>query len=82
METPEFAKRASYYLGQLNAIHPFREGNGRAQNELLRHLAHRNKMNLSWSGVTHEQLYEAARRSYLKGDNTGFERILHDALET
>ena len=33
MELPQFAKRASYHLGQLNAIHPFREGNGRAQNE-------------------------------------------------
>lgn len=79
MELPQFAKRASYHLGQLNAIHPFREGNGRAQNEFLRHLAHRNKMNLSWSGITHDQLYEAARRSYRQGDNSGFERILLEA---
>ena len=63
MEPPQFAKRAPYSLGQLNAIHPFRKGYERAQNEFLRHLAHRNKMNLSWSGITHDQIYEAARRS-------------------
>jgi cell filamentation protein len=27
----EYAKRASLFLAELNAIHPFREGNGRAQ---------------------------------------------------
>ena len=25
----KFAERAAYYLGELNAVHPFREGNGR-----------------------------------------------------
>lgn len=27
----EFIVRADHFLGELNAIHPFREGNGRAQ---------------------------------------------------
>jgi cell filamentation protein len=27
----EFASRAAHFLGELNAIHAFREGNGRAQ---------------------------------------------------
>ena len=27
----QYAKRASLFLAELNAIHPFREGNGRAQ---------------------------------------------------
>lgn len=30
-----FADRASYYIAELNAIHPFREGNGRCQLTLL-----------------------------------------------
>jgi cell filamentation protein len=30
-----FAARAAHYVGELNAIHPFREGNGRCQLALL-----------------------------------------------
>ena len=34
----DIASRAAYYLGELNAIHPFREGNGRTQREFIREL--------------------------------------------
>jgi cell filamentation protein len=38
--TPEvFAAKAAHFLSQLNAIHPFREGNGRAQTSFLLILA-------------------------------------------
>ena len=35
----EFVTEATELLGHLNAIHPFREGNGRAQREFIRQLA-------------------------------------------
>lgn len=35
----EFAARAAYYMNELNMLHPFREGNGRAAREFLRQLA-------------------------------------------
>ncbi|HZD50651.1 MAG TPA: Fic family protein, partial [Silvibacterium sp.] len=31
--TSLFIPRAAYYLGEINAVHPFREGNGRTQRE-------------------------------------------------
>jgi cell filamentation protein len=34
----DFSRRAAHYLGELNALHPFREGNGRAQREFASHL--------------------------------------------
>ena len=37
----EFARKAAHFLSELNAIHPFREGNGRAQLALLTLLAER-----------------------------------------
>jgi cell filamentation protein len=37
----EFARRAAHVLAELNAIHPFREGNGRAQLTYLTLLAAR-----------------------------------------
>lgn len=36
-----FAERTAHFLAELNAIHPFREGNGRTQNVLLSILAER-----------------------------------------
>ncbi|MGN0915640.1 MAG: Fic/DOC family protein [Succinivibrio sp.] len=34
----DIPKAAAWYLGEINAIHPFREGNGRAQREFIREL--------------------------------------------
>jgi cell filamentation protein len=34
-----FVGRLAYYLGEVNALHPFREGNGRAQRAFFRQLA-------------------------------------------
>jgi cell filamentation protein len=37
----EFSQRAAHLLAELNAVHPFREGNGRTQNVFLSVLAQR-----------------------------------------
>ena len=75
-----FSARAAYYLGELNAIHPFRDGNGRMQREFIRQLAARNGYALDWSRVTGDQMIDASRSSFQRGDNTGFEIILRAAL--
>jgi len=31
----KFSKRAGHFLGEINVLHPFREGNGRTQREFL-----------------------------------------------
>jgi cell filamentation protein len=36
-----FAERLAHYYAEVNAVHPFREGNGRAQRAFLRQLADR-----------------------------------------
>ncbi|MBR7005321.1 MAG: Fic family protein [Candidatus Methanomethylophilaceae archaeon] len=35
----EMARRLSYYMSELNAVHPFREGNGRAQRKFIQQIA-------------------------------------------
>jgi cell filamentation protein len=42
LEKEAFSERAAYYLGEINALHHFREGNGRAQREFINHLAYKN----------------------------------------
>jgi cell filamentation protein len=41
MDGRQFARRAAHFLAELNAIHPFREGNGRTQLVFLALLADR-----------------------------------------
>ena len=76
----QFTGRAAHYLGEINAVHPFREGNGRTQREFIRQLAQRNGYAIDWSRVSRDQMYEASQRSFEKGDNSGLEAILRTAL--
>jgi cell filamentation protein len=76
-----FAHRGAEILGTLNAVHPFREGNGRIQREFVRELAHKNGYWADWSKVSREELYEASDVSFMRGENTLFEALLKTAIE-
>ncbi len=52
LDREHFAQRAACYLGEINAIHAFREGNGRTQREFIRQLAVNAGHTLSWAGFT------------------------------
>jgi cell filamentation protein len=56
----DFSKYAGYYLGEINHIHPFREGNGRAQREFINQMAHHNGYHIEWKNVTQKQMIEAS----------------------
>ncbi len=58
-----FSNRAAYYMSELNAIHPFREGNGRAIREFIRTLAIHCKFKLSWDSVDITELLDASIES-------------------
>lgn len=64
-----FAQRCGWYFGEINAIHPFREGNGRTQREFLRQLAAQAGYSLDWRRVTRDTMIEASRESFASGDN-------------
>lgn len=44
--------RSTYYMAELNYIHPFREGNGRATREFMRQLFAQNGYDVDWSNVS------------------------------
>ena len=75
-----FAARAAFYLGEINAIHPFREGNGRTQREFLRQLALQAGHPLSWAGFTQNEMTDASILSHKVGDNTQLTAIIERAL--
>jgi cell filamentation protein len=75
-----FALRAGHYLGEINAVHPFREGNGRAQREFIRTLARNAGHRLTWAGLTPEENNEASRVSYATGDSSGLAALIRKRL--
>ncbi len=60
----DIAKRLAYYLGELNAIHPFREGNGRTQRIFIMELAAKNGYILDLSNVDHKEMLKASVQSF------------------
>jgi cell filamentation protein len=75
-----FALRGAYYLGEINAVHPFREGNGRAQREFIREPGLHNGLTIDWRQVSREEMIEASRRS-LRIDNAGLEQLHRKGLD-
>jgi len=76
-----FADRAASYLGALNTLHPFREGNGRTQREFIRGLALEAGHKLDWSRVTPKQMVEASILSHNLGRNSELAAVIRLALE-
>jgi len=84
LTAPAFVERAAFYLGEINAIHPFREGNGRSQREFIRQLGLHAGHPLSWSlvgtGFTQQQMIDASILSHTRGDNSQLAAIIDAAL--
>jgi cell filamentation protein len=76
-----FALRAAHYLGELNSIHPFREGNGRTQREFIRQLAVEAGHCINWSRVTRKQMVDASIESHNLGKNAAFAALIASAIE-
>lgn len=60
----KFAHRLSYFLSELNALHPFREGNGRTIRELARQIALKSHYELDWSKASSKETIEAFIQSF------------------
>lgn len=61
-----FAARAVFYMAEMNAVHPFRDGNGRTQREFIRELALSAGYTLNWSRVSPAEMMVASRRSLVE----------------
>jgi len=73
-----FVDRFTHYLAEVNAIHPFREGNGRAQRAFFHQLARQAGWSVDWSRLDLEANTRASVAS-IRGDNTLL-RVLLDNL--
>jgi cell filamentation protein len=61
MET--FVVKLAFYYGEINSVHPFREGNGRAQRAFLRQLSAAAGWHLDWSELNKSDNVMASRHN-------------------
>lgn len=73
-----FVGRLAYYLGEVNALHPFREGNGRAQRAFFGQLARNAGFTLAWQHLDPVRNVEASA-AIMRGDPEPMREML-DAL--
>ena len=64
LDKPAAIKRLAYYIGEMNTIHPFREGNGRTQRAFIRELAARNGIRLVFDKITPKEMIEASKKTF------------------
>ena len=76
----EFAARLTHYYAEINAVHPFREGNGRAQRAFLRQLALDAGHTLAWEYLESKTLVYASQRSFM-GDNLPLQEMIEEVLD-
>jgi len=65
LEPKVFANRLAHYLSEINAIHPFREGNGRVQRLFISQLAKQTGYSLDYSALDQAELYPVMQESFL-----------------
>lgn len=77
--TNQIAARLAYYLGEINILHPFREGNGRAQRVMIEYVAKIAGFDLTFADISGKEMVQASAEAFDGGYSllTGiFERII------
>jgi len=59
LDKSAFISRIAYYMGEINALHPFREGNGRTQRLYFRYLCQKCGYYLEFHSIAKETLIKA-----------------------
>lgn len=77
----KFAERAAYYLGELNVLHPFREGNGRTLRLFITQLAMQNSWLIQWQNISAEQMIQACIDAFHGNTNLLTNLILDNLID-
>lgn len=70
-----FCERLSYYFNEMNAVHPFREGNGRTQRAFWGALAEKAGYHLDWTTVNREEYIFANKVGFLHANYLPMEKL-------
>ncbi|MCC8123226.1 MAG: Fic family protein [Oscillospiraceae bacterium] len=76
----QFIERLAYYMGEVNALYPFREGNGRTAREFFRTLSLSAGYQLDYRLASKKELLDADIQAYIK-NYSPLIAILNKAVE-
>lgn len=71
----DFISSVTNLLADINALHPFREGNGRTQREFIRYIGLKNGYGFDWSIISAEENIVASYES-VNGNNVKLRTII------
>jgi cell filamentation protein len=80
LDRATFVDALAWLLAEVNALHPFREGNGRTQRAFLGQLARAAGFRLRWAGLDPVENVEASRAAHLDGDRSRLRLLLDDVV--
>jgi len=75
-----FIDRLTYYVGEVNAVHPFREGNGRTQRAFFEQLADDAEFTLAWQRLDAERNI-AVSAAIMRGDAAPMRKMLDELVQ-
>src|SRR3546814_6329526 len=75
----EFFDRLGDHINEINAIHPFREGNGRTMRHHAAQLAREAGHPIRIAAIDKDKWMEASRHGFLTGDHRGMAAVLSAA---
>jgi len=81
LDAESLSKRLAHYLSEINALHPFREGNGRVQRIFISQLSEEAGYKLDYSDLEQEQIYRAMELAF-NGDESILANLILERLES
>jgi len=81
LDANDLSKRLAHYLSEINALHPFREGNGRVQRIFISQLSEEAGYKLDYSDLEQEQIYRAMELAF-NGDESILANLILECLES
>jgi cell filamentation protein len=75
LDRADFVTRLAHYFAELNAVHPFREGNGRTQRAFLSQIATEGGHPIDWTGLDSDSNVKVSRASH-HGDDEPLRKLL------
>ena len=80
LDRDTFIDRLTYFLGEVNAVHPFREGNGRTQRAFSEQLADDAGFPLAWQRLDADRNI-AASAAIMRGDAAPMRKMLDELVQ-
>jgi len=81
LDADALSKRLAHYLSEINALHPFREGNGRVQRIFISQLSQSAGYQLDYSDLEQEQIYRAMELAF-NGDESILANLILERLDS